>query len=193
MVSSIWTIWGISLGMIIRAIVSAVSIEAPNRTLAEEIERPLNGLAALVPDGGLAEVAGADFEVITGIEDMLEVAADAQLQGRSSGIDTSNLVDTLDTMRRLAFTMGNLARQASAAADLKEFDAAARSRIESWRTSIRSQLDDRLAEAPLRTMVSSAVGPDLAALPQSQPGEEREHVAGLIHVLEGQLTSVRLR
>ena len=54
MVGSIWTIWGISLGMIIRAIVSAVSIEAPNRTLAEEIERPLNCLAALVPDSGQA-------------------------------------------------------------------------------------------------------------------------------------------
>jgi len=196
MVGSIWTIWGISLGMIIRAIVSAVSIEAPNRTLAEEIARPLNGLAALLPKSGLAEVAGADLEVITGIEDMLEVAADAQLQGRSSGIDASNLVDALDTMRRLAFAMGNLARQASAPGDFKEFDAAARSRIESWRTSIRSQLEERLAEAPLRTMVSSAVGPDLAVLLQSQPGDEmaadREHVAGLINVLERQLATVRL-
>jgi len=196
MVGSIWTIWGISVGMIIRAIVSAVSIEAPNRTLAEEIARPLNGLAALLPKSGLAEVAGADLEVITGIEDMLEVAADAQLQGRSSGIDASNLVDALDTMRRLAFAMGNLARQASAPVDFKEFDAAVRSRIESWRTSIRSQLEERLAEAPLRTMVSSAVGPDLAVLLQSQPGDEmaadREHVAGLINVLERQLATVRL-
>jgi hypothetical protein len=197
MVGSIWTIGGISLGMLIRAIVSAVSIEAPNRTLAEEIERPLNGLAALGPDSGQAEVAAADLEVITGIEDMLEVAADAELQGRSSGIDASNLVDALDTIRRLAFAMGNLARQRRAAADFREFDAAVRSRIESWRASIRSQLEERLAEAPLRRMVSSTVGPDLTVLLQSRPADElaadREHVAGLIHVLEGQLTTVRLQ
>lgn len=196
MVDSIWTIWGISLGMLIRAIVSAVSIEAPNRTLAEQIERPLNGLAALVPDSGPAEVAAANLEVITGIEDMLEVAADAQLQGLSSGIDASNLVDALDTMRRLAFAMGNLAHQRSAAPDFREFDAAARSRIESWRASIRSQLEEQLAEAPLRKMVSSTVGPDLTVLLQSRPADElaadREHVAGLIHLLDGQLTTVRL-
>jgi hypothetical protein len=196
MVGSIWTIWGISFGMLIRAIVSAVSIEAPNRTLAEEIERPLNGLAALAPDSGKANVTAAELEVTTGIENMLEVAADAQLQGRSSGIDASNLVDALDTMRRLAFAMSNLARQPSAAADFKEFDAAARSRIESWCASIGSQLEGQLAEAPLRKMVSSTVGPDLSVLLQSRPADElaadREHVAGLMHVLEGQLTTVRL-
>jgi hypothetical protein len=196
MVGSIWTIWGISFGMLIRAIVSAVSIEAPNRTLAEEFERPLHGLAALVPDGEPAQVAAAELEVTTGIENMLEVAADAQLQGRSSGIDARNLVDALDTMRRLAFAMSNLARQPSAAADFKGFDAAARSRIESWCASIRSQLEGGLAEAPLRKMVSSTVGPDLSVLLQSRLADElaadREHVAGLIHVLEGQLTTVRL-
>ena len=197
MVDSIWTIWGISLGMLIRAIISAASIEAPNRTLAEQIERPLNGLAALVPDSGPAEVAAADLEVVTGIEDMLEVAADAQLQGLSSGIDASNLVDALDTMRRLAFAMGNLAHQRGAAPAFREFDAAARSRIESWRASIRSQLEEQLAEAPLRKMVSSTVGPDLTVLLQSRPADElaadREHVAGLIHLLEGQFTTVRLQ
>src|SRR6516165_8258042 len=43
------------------------SIEAPNRTLAEEIERPLDTLAALVPDRVQAEVAPADLEVMAGI------------------------------------------------------------------------------------------------------------------------------
>jgi hypothetical protein len=200
MMGSIWTIWGISLGMVIRAIVSAVSIELPNRTLAEEIERPLNGLAALVPDSGRlpAEVAAADLAVIAGIEDMLDVAADAQLQGRSSGIDARNLVDALDTMRRLAFAMGNLRRQPSAAADFEEFDSAVRSRIESWLASIRSQLErEPSPEAPLLRMVSSAGGPDLTVLLQSRPADsfpaDREHVARLIHVLEGHLTTVRLQ
>jgi hypothetical protein len=127
---------------------------------------------------------------------MLEVAADAQLQGRSSGIDARNLVDALDTMRRLAFAMGNLAGERSAASDFEEFDTAVRSRIDSWCASIGSQLEEGLAEAPLREMVSSTVGPDLTVLLQSRPAAElaadREHAAGLIHVLEGHLTTVRL-
>jgi hypothetical protein len=83
------------------------------------------------------------------------------------------------------------------APDFREFDAAVRSRIESWRASIRSQLEEQLAEAPLRKMVSSTVGPDLIVLLQSRPADElaadREHVAGLIHLLECQLTTVRLQ
>lgn len=199
MMGSIWTIWGISLGMLIRAIISAVSIESPKRTLAEEIERPLNGLVALAPGSGRlpVEVAAANLEVITGIEDMLEVAADAQLQGRSSGIDARNLVDALDTMRRLAFAMGSLAPLGSTAADFEEFDLATRSRIESWLATIRAELESgQFTDAPLREMVSSAVGPDLTMLLQSRPPDalaaDREHVARLIHVLEGQLTTVRL-
>ena len=48
---------------------------------------------------------------MAGLQDMLSVAADAQLQGGSAGIDASNLVDALDTMRRLAFALGNLTHQ----------------------------------------------------------------------------------
>ena len=89
---SLWTIWGVSLGMMIRAVISAVSIERPNRTLAEEIERSLHALTELAPAGGTPrqDLATAAIELIGGLQDMLSVAADAQLQGGSAGIDASN-------------------------------------------------------------------------------------------------------
>ena len=47
MVGSIWTIWGISFGMIVRALVSTFWQEHANRTLAEEFERPIAALVTL--------------------------------------------------------------------------------------------------------------------------------------------------
>jgi uncharacterized membrane protein YccC len=189
LVGSIWTIWGISLGMIIRAVVSIVSIELPSRTLAEEVERPLKALVALAPWGGQVrdEVTAAEIELIGGIEQMLSVAADTQLEGQSAGIDAGNLVDALDTMRRLGFALGNLPRHqpavtanlaagANSAADVAgstedqarlasdTFERAIRLRLDSWLASIRDQIEPgRLTMAPLRTMVSSATSPDRIA------------------------------
>jgi hypothetical protein len=55
MVGSIWTIWGISLGTIIRAAVSVVWREHMNRSLAEEFERPLAALVTLTRSASLEE------------------------------------------------------------------------------------------------------------------------------------------
>jgi hypothetical protein len=210
MLGSIWTIWGISLGMIIRAIVSVVSIERPNRTLAEEIERPLAALVALAPGGVCQrdEIVATEMEVMAGIEGMLGVAADAQLQGGSIGIDATELVDALDTMRRVAFVLGNLSQQheddvegiEDGARALATFDQMIRTRLNSWWSSIRAQLEPgRLTEAPLRTMVSSAPADDLAAALESLKLSRlsvgvaaREHLAALIGTLEHQMTRVSL-
>ena len=251
---SIWTIWGISLGMIIRAIVSAVSIERPNRTLAEEVERPLNALvklapaaatSGLVPGGGrlreeeverpsnawaeamlsggqlhgeeVADVGGkvdaavraetvggeataaeldeaaraagegmaagngaaaigdevvrgeveaaardisaGEVEVIAGIEEMLSVAADAQLQGPSAGIDARNLVDALDTMRRLAFALGNLARAELA---VESTDA--------WTRRAREPRVARATEEPVRSASESGISGGTDDQTRRKPG-----------------------
>jgi len=265
LLGSLWTIWGVSLGLIIRAVISVVSIERPNRTLAEEVERPLEALVRLasprseqggivapseppLPSGiqeelsiaanarlqrssahivapnespaprsavtanesrvipgnvetkelplspGVAAanesllrrdmisanelslitrtVAVNELAVMAGIQEMLTVAADAQLQGASAGIDARNLVDALDTMRRLAFVLGNLslhqpepttndpaAVPANTPAGTNTFDRAVQSRLASWLTNIRWQLEPgQLTPAPLRTMVSTATG-----------------------------------
>jgi hypothetical protein len=82
MVGSIRTIWGISLGMIIRAVVSVVWREHMNRTLAEEFERPLAALVRLTRSASLEEheIVAAEMAIITGVQAMLTVATDAQLR-----------------------------------------------------------------------------------------------------------------
>jgi hypothetical protein len=186
MVGSIWTIWGISLGMIIRAVVSVVWREHMNRTLAEEFERPLAALVTLTRSAKLEErdIVAAEMAIVTGVQAMLTVATDAQLEGASSGIDARNLVDALDTTRRLAFGLGNLAT-AERNSEGDDFDTAIRQRLESWLVSLRAQLEPgQLNIAPLRTMVASA--PDLIAV--DDPA--REHIARLLLTLDAQLRTI---
>jgi hypothetical protein len=191
MVGSIWTIWGISLGMIIRAVVSVVWREHMNRTLAEEFERPLAALVGLTRSARLEEheIVAAEMVIITGLQAMLTVATDAQLEGRSAGIDAHNLVDALDTTRRLAFALGNLST-AARGPERDDFDTAIRQRLESWLASLRAQLEPgQLNVAPLRTMVATPITPDLIAV--DDPA--REHVARLMLTLDAQLRMVSLR
>ena len=191
MVGSIWTIWGISLGMIIRAAVSVVWREHMNRTLAEEFERPLAALVTLTRSASLEEheIVAAEMVIVTGVQAMLTVATDAQLEGRSAGIDACSLVDALDTTRRLAFALGNLSA-AKHGPELDDFDNAIRERLESWLGSLRAQLEPgQLNIAPLRTMVANAITRD----PIAVDDPAREHLAHLMLTLDAQLRIISLR
>src|SRR6202030_2540134 len=161
MVGSIWPMWGIRLGMIVRAVVSIVWREHMNRSLAEEFERPLAALVTLTRSASLEqhEIVAAEMVIVTGVQAMLTVATDAQLEGRSAGIDARNLVDALDTTRRLAFALGNLST-AERGSERDDFDTAIRQRLESWLASLRAQLEPgQLNITPLRTMVANAMTP----------------------------------
>ena len=109
--------------------------------------------------------ASAEMAAMEGITMMLTVANDALLEGRSAGIDAGQLVDVLDTLRRLTFAVGNLARFApeadgAPAATLE----AVRARFDSWLSSLREQTDAGVpSRAPLRQMVSNADAPRLDA------------------------------
>ena len=127
--------------------------------------------------------------IVTGVQVMLTVATDAQLEGPSSGIDARNLVDALDTTRRLAFALGNLAT-AERNCEGDDFDTAICERLESWLASLRAQLEPgQLNIAPLRTMVASAMTPDLIAV--DDPA--REHIARLMLTLDAQLRMISRR
>jgi hypothetical protein len=186
-IGSIWTIWGISFGMILRALISVIWREHANRTLAEQFERPLAALVALVPDHQVRstnEIAASEMVVFAGIQEMLTIATDAQLQGRTAGIDASRLVDALDTTRRLAFALGNLRLDRQ-----NELDSRLHAQIESWLANLRYQLEPgQLDIAPLRTMVARAAVIDLETDPFNDPARTR--VAMLVRTLAGQLGSI---
>jgi hypothetical protein len=190
MLGSIWTVWGVSLGMIIRAVLSVVWRERMSRTLVEEFERPLAALVTLTRSASLEqhEIVAAEMVIITGVQAMLTVATDAELEGRSAGIDARNLVDALDTTRRLAFALGNLST-AERGPERARFDTAVSERLESWLGSLRAQLKPGQSNlAPLRTMVASAATPDLIAVDDLA----REHIARLMLILDAQLRIVSL-
>jgi hypothetical protein len=196
-VGSIWTIWGISLGMIIRAVVSVVWREHMNRTLAEEFERPLAAFVTLTRSASLEEheIVAAEMVVVTGVQAMLTVAIDAQLEGTRAGIDARNLVDALDTTRRLAFALGNLST-AERGPERNNFDTAIRERLESWLASLRAQLEPaQLNIAPLRKMVGTAMTVATATTPDLNALDDpaREHIAFLIRTLDAQLRMISLR
>jgi hypothetical protein len=113
LVGSIWTIWGISLGMIIRAAVSALWPERPGRTLAEQFQAPLESILLLIADDTKesleAEAAAqAEQQLVYGIEQILAVASDAKLEGASAAIDATSLIAAADTLLRIGFLAGNV-------------------------------------------------------------------------------------
>jgi hypothetical protein len=188
---SIWTIWGISFGMIIRAVVSVAWREHMNRTLAEEFERLLAALVTLTRSASLEalEIVAAEMEIIAGVQAMLTVATDAQLEGRSAGIDARNLVDALDTTRRLAFVLGNISSAEHVPTD-DDFDTAIRGCLKTWLASLHDQLEPgQLNIAPLRTMTATAATRDLNVVAEPV----REQIASLMQSLEAQLGVISLR
>jgi hypothetical protein len=83
---SIWTIWGISFGMLIRAVVSIFWPERASRTLVEEFQSPLESMLELVAAAhrrsqDASQVRTAEATLITGLRTMLGIANDAQLEG----------------------------------------------------------------------------------------------------------------
>jgi hypothetical protein len=185
LLGSIWSIWGISLGMIIRAAVSLLWRERASRTLAEQFQAPLAAMLELMKEGrGYDESrrrAAAARSAVAGIAMMLTVANDAMLQGRGAEIDGDQLVNALDTLRRLVFVLANLARvrpaeTAMSASASPELTDAIRMRLEAWLCSLRDQTDSGIASrAPLRKMVAEANAPDLRLL----PGDERAAALGI--------------
>ncbi|HEY6421618.1 MAG TPA: hypothetical protein VIX59_21680 [Candidatus Binataceae bacterium] len=138
---------------------------------------------------------------------LLAIANDAHLEGRSAGIDSSSLVDALDTLRRVSFILVNLValgphapgapiRRASEAI----FDAI-RARFESWLDHLRRESEEgAYSLAPLRDMVRDAAVPDLEAPIRELRAiagpraavEVYERLALLMRILEEQLSRVSL-
>ncbi len=172
---SLWTIWGMSLGMVTRAVVSSAWSERASRTLVEQFQGPLDDALQLMSDRDRAEllpeqIAAAEAGIVEGLQHMLAIANDAHLEGRTAGIDSATLVDALDTFRRVAFILANLA---IAGADVpgapmrpvsELIFEPIRARFESWLDHLRRESEEgAYSLAPLRDMVRDATVPELAA------------------------------
>jgi hypothetical protein len=207
--SSIWSVWGISVGMTIRAGLSLVLREHAYRTLAEEFQAPLAAVLELAR--GSERVSNqstrpsAEMTVIGSIQMMLGVANDAQLEGRSAGIDPNRLVDALDTLLRLATVLANANRAAIAGGEPSVSPSVMNAlcrRLETWLEKLRDENDlGIVSRAPLRRMVDEAVVSALDAIPgtghaplaPASTGTELDRrIIDLTQTLERQLREISL-
>ncbi len=200
--ASIWTIWGISFGMLIRAGVSIFWPERASRTLVEEFQAPLESMLELVAAAHRrsrdpAAVWQAQVTLISGIRMMLAIANDGQLEGRRAGIDAANLVDALDTLRRVGFILGNRALGNPESADTtgdgeaQSLEAALHAQFADWLESLWIQDAEGVPNlAPLREMVMSCQAPELTGWPAAT-GEDARVIA-LMRTLQEQLKTVSL-
>jgi uncharacterized membrane protein YccC len=198
--ASIWTIWGISFGMLIRAVVSMIWRERARVTLVEEFQAPVEALLTLVSaahqgDRAPAEIEEAETALIGGVRDMLSVASDAQLEGHGAGIDAANLVDALDSLRRVGFILGNQAKAAAARTEGRaseegeSLEAALHARFADWLVSLRVQDADGVPSlAPLREMVLKCDAPDLGRWAEGPGGQAR--LVAMVRALEERLKTV---
>lgn len=206
---SIWSVWGISLGMIIRAAVSLVWRERPSRTLAEQFQAPLEALIEMTPASNHTVNRSSRMQAETAmagsIQTMLQIASDAQLEGRSAGIDAKNLVDALDTLGRLAFALANLSRltnEDQVGGDRVAVTDALRIRFVEWLVNLRDQTESgTVSRAPLRMMIAKAgvaalepvaLAKDTGPQPVSATIVLEHKILSLTLTLERQLTTISL-
>jgi hypothetical protein len=202
---SIWSVWGISVGMIIRAAATLLWRERPYRTLAEEFQAPLGAVLKLTcnAESGSHETSpAAEMMVIRGVQVMLSIANDAQLEGRSAGIDASKLIDSLDTMLQLAFVLARAGRLWTAGGGPAISPAvltAIRVRLERWLAELHAQTESgTISPAPLRRMVNEAIVPPLevtglgARTLPSKRSELDSRAVTLTQALEQNLTAISL-
>ena len=139
-----------------------------------------------------AAVWQAQVTLISGIRMMLAIANDGQLEGRRAGIDAANLVDALDTLRRVGFILGNRALGNPESADTtgdgeaQSLEAALHAQFADWLESLWIQDAEGVPNlAPLREMVMSCQAPELTGWPAAT-GEDARVIA-LMRTLQEQL------
>jgi len=204
---SIWSIWGISVGMIIRAGVTLLWREHSYRTLAEEFQAPFAAIVELIrltnDASDVPRRVEARTKVVNAIQVILGVANDALLEGRRAGIDANNLIEALDTLLRLAFILGppEQATDGEPAISAIVTDAI-RFRFQTWLEKLNAETEcGVISPAPLRRMVLEAavppldgiMGPDESIASQSPLRAKADRrIINLMLLLEDKLSAISL-
>jgi hypothetical protein len=109
----LWRIWGILLGTFVVAIItSIVWPEYAGDSLLPRIRQVIRDTLALAPGGAAAvsenEIQRVDANAMQMLAEILEVAGDAQMEGRSSTVDSNAIVEAAGTLRRIANRLASI-------------------------------------------------------------------------------------
>lgn len=166
--TALWRIWGILLGTLIVAVVFFVLWPAyAGDSLLPRLRKVIRDTLALAPGGSASnkesEIGATNSDTMRVLAQILAVADDAQLEGRSSLIDHDSVVQAAGTLRRIAnrltgISMGRILAALPRLDDATEAAreavlAAVRARLETWLEFIESGPD--YSNARLATVFAS--------------------------------------
>ena len=143
----LWRIWGILLGTLVVAVVFFILWPAyAGDSLLPRLRKVIRDTLALAPGGSAsaveAKVEATNSETMRVLAEILEVADDAQLEGRTSVTDHDSVIQAAGTLRRIANRLAGISRARIVVATPPLDDAtesareavldAIRERLESW-------------------------------------------------------------
>ena len=110
----LWRIWAILLGTLVVAIVTFVLWpEYAGDSLLPRLRKVIRDTLALVPGGSAANTEDAIQQLNSGtmraLAEILEVADDAQVEGRTSTVNHNAIVEAAGTLRRIANRLASIA------------------------------------------------------------------------------------
>jgi hypothetical protein len=110
----LWRIWAILLGTFIVAIVAFILWpEYAGDSLLPRLRRVIQDTLALAPGGPAAntenEIQQTNSETMRILAEILQVADDAQMEGRKSTVDHDAIVEAAGTLRRIANRLASIA------------------------------------------------------------------------------------
>ena len=145
----LWRIWGILLGTFVVTIVFFLLWpEYAGNSLLPRLRKVIRDALALMPDGSAsaspAEIAAVNTESMRLLSEILAVADDARLEGRSSLIDHESVVQAAGTLRRISNRFAGLA-QARITAPLPRLDGETQASRDATFNGLRTRLESWLA------------------------------------------------
>jgi hypothetical protein len=110
----LWRMWGILLGTLVVAIVTLIFWpEYAGDSLLPRLRRVIRDTLSLTPGGSAAstenEIQLANTGTMRTLAEILEVADDAQVEGRTSTVDHSAIVEAAGALRRIANRLASIA------------------------------------------------------------------------------------
>ena len=110
----LWRIWGVLLGTLVTGIVFLLLWpEYAGDSLLPRLRKVIRDTLALTPGGSAAntedEIQRANAGTMRALAEILEVADDAQLEGRASTVNHNAIVEASGTLRRIANRLASIA------------------------------------------------------------------------------------
>jgi uncharacterized membrane protein YccC len=140
----LWRIWGILLGSFVVALIALILWpEYAGDSLIPKLRRVIADVLALAPGGRAAgsevEIDRANSETMSILAEMLQVADDAQLEGRASNVDHDAIVEAAGNLRRIANRFASIS-VAYIMTPTRELDSTTESARAAVLYEVRSQL-----------------------------------------------------